>query len=584
MQRVLLAATALLLSSIGFAQSAVPVGITYQGRVTDGAGNLIGAGTPVNRLVTFRIYNAATGGTRLWSEQQVATITNGEFNVIVGSGSAVAGETNVAALDAIFTSNLTATTIMVTPVSTRFLGVTVDDGTVAADPEITPRQQLYAAPYALRARTAETVASGAVNATMLANGAVGTIQIADLNVTTAKIADAGVTTAKVADASVTTAKIANLAVDATKLADASVATAKIADGAVTAAKIAAGAVDATKLADASVTTAKIAAGAVDATKIPDGAITSSKIADSAVVTADIADGAVATAKLANTSVTAGKLASDVGGASGTYNFFRVNGGNSQGFIFGAFNQVGDGINYTYNAYNNNSAWTVPVPAGGQSRMQLGYGSVDFYTAPGSSAGGGVQRMQINQDGRISLGGNLHDANTTVLINNISGRIYPLAIQTSAGGWFYFEHNGNAYKSTGSSWSVSSDARLKKDVVGLEGALDHLLELRGVQFRFKDGQRYADGVQTGFIAQEVQDVFPDWVSTTPDGYLAVGAKGFEALTVEALRELRAEKDAAIAERDRAIVALEQRVRELESSTAARLAELEKRLEAVSAPRQ
>ena len=45
-----------------------------------------------------------------------------------------------------------------------------------------------------------------------------------------------------------------------------------------------------------------------------------------------------------------------------------------------------------------------------------------------------------------------------------------------------------------------------------------------------------------IAQDVEDVFPDWVGTSGHGYKMLTFRGFEALTVEALRELREEKDA------------------------------------------
>jgi Chaperone of endosialidase len=49
---------------------------------------------------------------------------------------------------------------------------------------------------------------------------------------------------------------------------------------------------------------------------------------------------------------------------------------------------------------------------------------------------------------------------------------------------------------------------------------------------------APGPQIGFIAQEVEKVFPQWIGEK-DGYKTVGITGFEALTVEALRELRFE---------------------------------------------
>jgi hypothetical protein len=48
-----------------------------------------------------------------------------------------------------------------------------------------------------------------------------------------------------------------------------------------------------------------------------------------------------------------------------------------------------------------------------------------------------------------------------------------------------------------------------------------------------------------IAQEVEVVFPDWVGRGPEGYLYVTYRGFEALAVEALRDLREEKDRDIA---------------------------------------
>jgi hypothetical protein len=50
-----------------------------------------------------------------------------------------------------------------------------------------------------------------------------------------------------------------------------------------------------------------------------------------------------------------------------------------------------------------------------------------------------------------------------------------------------------------------------------------------------------GERIGIVAQDVEGVFPDWVQTGADGYKRITCRGFEALTVEALRDLRAEKD-------------------------------------------
>ncbi|MBZ0170972.1 MAG: hypothetical protein K8E66_01195, partial [Phycisphaerales bacterium] len=51
--------------------------------------------------------------------------------------------------------------------------------------------------------------------------------------------------------------------------------------------------------------------------------------------------------------------------------------------------------------------------------------------------------------------------------------------------------------------------------------------------------------TGMIAQDVERVFPDWVGEDADGFKTLTVIGFEGLVVEAMRELREEKDAEIA---------------------------------------
>jgi len=130
--------------------------------------------------------------------------------------------------------------------------------------------------------------------------------------------------------------------------------------------------------------------------------------------------------------------------------------------------------------------------------------------------------------------------------------------------FLLHVDGSAGKPGGGSWSVASDARLKKNVEPLGGALDRLLSLRGVTYEYIDAAKCNElpGRQIGMIAQEVERVFPDWVETANDGYKRLAFRGFEALTVEALRELAAQKDAQIA-------ALEARLSERD----ARLATLE-----------
>ncbi len=132
----------------------------------------------------------------------------------------------------------------------------------------------------------------------------------------------------------------------------------------------------------------------------------------------------------------------------------------------------------------------------------------------------------------------------------------------------FNSNGTVFKSSGSaSWDVVSDARLKTELGPVENALDRLLRLRGVRFAYRSdvrpyGMELPTGEQIGFIAQEVQQVFPEWVNTSDDGILTIGERGTTALLVEALRELtvrNAVLEAQLRERD---TALEARIAALE----------------------
>jgi len=92
--------------------------------------------------------------------------------------------------------------------------------------------------------------------------------------------------------------------------------------------------------------------------------------------------------------------------------------------------------------------------------------------------------------------------------------------------------------------AASDRRLKRNVKELRNALDTLLRLRGVAFEYNEaGQNRGcpAGMRMGMIAQDVEKVIPEWVEAAPDGYREIGIHGFEALAVEAFRELKTEND-------------------------------------------
>jgi formylglycine-generating enzyme required for sulfatase activity len=266
----------------------VPNAISYQGRALTASGAPMGAGTPITRTVTFRIWGSASNSLfsdLLYSEQQVVTLADGEFSVLIGQGRATVGTPLGYSETAKGPPELQVNTVFTS--ASCYLGVTIDDGTAAVDNEVSPRQQLASSAYVLRAKVADGLASQAATTAMLADGAVGTSQVAD--------------------GAVTAGKLASGAVTATQLADVSITSTKFATGAVTSAAIADGSVTAIKLAGVTITPANLANDAVTSAAILDGTIATADLSNGAVTAAKIANGSITAAKIADGSITAAKL-------------------------------------------------------------------------------------------------------------------------------------------------------------------------------------------------------------------------------------------------------------------------------------
>ena len=202
--------------SLAVAQDSAPYFLSYQGRVTDGAGLAIGSSTPENRLVRFQIYSSATGGTAVYGEQQTVTISGGEFSVLIGNGQAITGVSGP--------SNNTALATILSSMSNNslYLGVSVAASGGNFTTEISPRQQLVAGAFAFRSKIAETVTNGGVTASMLATNAVTSDKIANGAFTSDKIAASAVTSDKIAANAVTLNSITNASITSAKIANSTI--------------------------------------------------------------------------------------------------------------------------------------------------------------------------------------------------------------------------------------------------------------------------------------------------------------------------------------------------------------------------
>ena len=154
-------------------------------------------------------------------------------------------------------------------------------------------------------------------------------------------------------------------------------------------------------------------------------------------------------------------------------------------------------------------------------------------------------------GNLSVAGNLTGSGVTsgarasvsagsgISYNNGTG-VITCTIDTPAEvGLGNLSNNGNnlsgSFTATGNV-TAFSDERLKENVETIEGALDKVLQMRGVTYNYKselnDGQR-----GTGVIAQEMQQVMPEVVEEGE--YLSVAYGNIVGVLIEAVKELKEE---------------------------------------------
>ncbi len=105
-------------------------------------------------------------------------------------------------------------------------------------------------------------------------------------------------------------------------------------------------------------------------------------------------------------------------------------------------------------------------------------------------------------------------------------------------------NAAVFSSLGGNWAAPSDKKLKKNIKPLHGALEKIIKLQGVTFEWihPEDEGNLMGEQMGFIAQDVEQIFPEWVGTKNTGYKYLSIRGLEGLMIETVKELNQEIEA------------------------------------------
>ncbi len=183
-------------------------------------------------------------------------------------------------------------------------------------------------------------------------------------------------------------------------------------------------------------------------------------------------------------------------------FFDLYGGNSSN----------DGLRNMVNMYASN------LDENGNTRSD-GYrrGGIDLYNYDGDI----TSFYTSEPDGGIFGLHNTNSGDVTVFLDGATGQIDG----TSA----------NIENVNATTVNQSSDGRLKKDIRSLEHSLSKVKRLRGVSYTWKDSNK-PQGKQIGVIAQELEEIYPEFVTTRENGFKAVNYSQMTAILIEAVKEL------------------------------------------------
>lgn len=170
-----------------------------------------------------------------------------------------------------------------------------------------------------------------------------------------------------------------------------------------------------------------------------------------------------------------------------------------------------------------------------------------FTGAGVTASGTGSTKTINIPGGSSTATNItitanNSTNETVYLTFVDGATGTQGLETDTG-LLYNPSTGlistAALAATGdvtaANFVSSSDIRLKGNIEDIDGAINKVMQLRGVSYVKQDRK------EIGVIAQEIEEVIPEVVHTAVDGYKSVAYGNIVGLLIEAIKDLQTQVD-------------------------------------------
>ena len=286
-------------------------------------------------------------------------------------------------------------------------------------------------------------------------------------------------------------------------------------------------------------------------------------------------GTVTNTMLANSSLTIGGTSISLGGSSSTIANDLSISGLTVGKGGGA---VANNTAVGYQALYSNTIGTPNTAIGfqalnanttGPENTALGYQAASANTTGGGNTYIGHQAGIANTTGggNISLGRQSGSNITTGAFNVCLGYTSTVAAATDnyeivicalgsvgkgSSTGFISPNGGGVYQGNNSTlWAITSDQRLKKNIVDNTVGLDAISKIQVRNFEYRTADEVTEvspdqaiqktGVQLGAIAQELAEVLPECVKQESTGIYTVNADPLIWYLVNAVKELKAEID-------------------------------------------
>ncbi|EKU99367.1 hypothetical protein Lepto7375DRAFT_1394 [Leptolyngbya sp. PCC 7375] len=125
----------------------------------------------------------------------------------------------------------------------------------------------------------------------------------------------------------------------------------------------------------------------------------------------------------------------------------------------------------------------------------------------------------------------------------SNRYFNIAYEGQGHIHFYQEDGQGQWMDPSGNWHRNSDLSLKKDIAKLNDSLNKVIQLKPVHFRWRNSNHQ----DIGFIAQDIEEIFPEFVSSVNcnnQKIKGVAYSSFSVLAIAAIQEMKQYYDTQI----------------------------------------